>query len=86
MRLSITNGPKYLDGQWKCMGANLLSASTVLIPSIVKVQEVLHDALRMDTNLLKDIDVGVVDFILPAVTQWLNTNTNVTVILCTARV
>ena len=61
-------------------GDNLFSASAVLIPTLVKIQEVLLEALKTDTHLLKGIDVAVVDFTLPAVTRWLNTNTNLTVI------
>ena len=61
-------------------GDNLFSASAVLIPAIVKTQEVLLDALKTDTHLLNGIDVAMVDFTLPAVTRWLNTNTNLTVI------
>ena len=61
-------------------GDNLFSASAVLIPTIVKEQEVLLDALKTDFHLLKGTDVAVVGFTLPVVTRWLNTNTNLTVI------
>ena len=42
---------------------------SVLLPTFLKSQDVLINALRADTHFLKGIDVAVVDFILPAVTH-----------------
>ena len=68
----LVYGDEVIDREWAEVlrqtveaGDNLFSASTVLIPAIVKVQEVLLNALRMQTNLLNWHGCGCMRQTLP---------------------
>ena len=61
-------------------GTFFYSALLAALDALATIQDVFIEALQKDTHLLKDTDVVVLDFMMPAVTRWLNTNTNLTVI------
>lgn len=61
-------------------GPFVYTALFAALHALAKIQDVFIEALERDVHLLKDTDVVVLDFMLPAVTRWLNTNTNLTVI------
>ena len=61
-------------------GPFVYTALFAALHALAKIQDVFIEALQRDVHLLKGTDVVVLDFMLPAVTHWLNTNTNLTII------
>ena len=61
-------------------GPFVYTALFAALDALAKIQDVFIEALQRDIHLLKGTDVVVLDFMLPAVAHWLNTNTNLTII------